>query len=201
MIHSGLDWSGSPGKEHGPWLVFAIVHVAEESLSALDVALASARSQLRVDPDFVFRHSDASHRARGAFFSVLEPLPLKSHVHMLNKERWLAQYVSGSSGADCICDGIITLLAGCPDEFIDRQMLYIDLPRSERRLVERYRTAIRQAMRRARKPTFRDLRPSPDGRNDRAMIQVADMIAGEVREHEGMAGPFLPALVSHIQVI
>ncbi len=41
MIYSGLDWSGSPGPEHGPWLVLAIAHVDEVDLETLDTELAS----------------------------------------------------------------------------------------------------------------------------------------------------------------
>ena len=120
---------------------------------------------------------------------------------MLNKAVWSAQYVSGSSGTDCICDGIVTLLAGCPRGVIAGQKLYIDIPRGEVAVVERYRTTLRQAMRRAKQPVFRDVKPRPPDARNGAVIQIADMIAGEVREHGGMAGPYLPSLRAQISVI
>lgn len=201
MIYSGLDWSDSPGQGQGPWLVFAMVHVDEADMPTLDAELASVRTTLRLTPDFPFHHSATTARTRNEFFGALHHLPVSAHVHMLSKAAWSAQYVSGSSGFDCICDGILTLISRCPTWVIDKQMLYIDLPRKEGKLVQRYRTTIRQAMRRSRQPAFRDMKPRPDDRQDAAIIQVADMIAGEVREHSGIAGPCLPSLRARIQIV
>jgi hypothetical protein len=201
MIYSGLDWSGSPGNTHGPWLVIAIAHIDEIDLESLDTELASTRAILRLDPRFVFHHSETTAATREGFFAALQRVPLSAHVHMLNKKTWSAEHTSGSSGFDCICDGIITLLMRCPIDVIEEQMLYIDLPRKEGKVVTRYRTTIRQAMRRARRPAFRDMKPRPDDQVDAALIQIADMIAGEVREHSGMAGPYLPALRARIEIV
>ncbi|MGH2615373.1 MAG: hypothetical protein ACRDJC_09045 [Thermomicrobiales bacterium] len=201
MIYSGLDWSGSPGNEHGPWLEIAIAHVDEDNMPKLDAELARIRDELRLSPDFPFRHSETTARTKSAFFAAVRRVPLTVHGHMLDKAAWSAQYVSGSSGFDCICDGIITLLARCPRHVVDRQILYIDLPRRDGKLVERYRTTIRQALRRAKHPAFRDLKPRPDHRQDAAIIQVADMVAGEIRAQAGIAGPYLPSLGSRIQMV
>jgi hypothetical protein len=201
MIYSGLDWSGSPGPEHGPWLVLAIAHVDEVDLETLDTELASTRAMLRLDSSFVFHHSETAPATREGFFAALQRVPLSVHVHMLNKATWSAEHTPASSGFDCICDGIITLLMRCPSGVIEEQMLYIDLPRREGRVVTRYRTTIRQAMRRARRPTFRDMKPRPDDQADAALIQVADMVAGEVREHSGMAGLYLPTLRTSIEIV
>jgi hypothetical protein len=84
---------------------------------------------------------------------------------------------------------------------VDDQMLYIDLPRKEGKRVQRYRTTIRQAMRRARQPAFRDMKPRPDDHVDGALIQVADMVAGEVRQESGLAGLYLPALRSRVAIV
>ncbi len=201
MIYSGLDWSGSPGSEHGPWLVFAIVHVDEVDLATLDIELAKVRATLRLDPEFSFHHSETTKPTRQAFFDALHHVPLSAHVHMLNKTVWSSVYVSGSSGDDCICDGIVSLLVRCPPGVVNDQMLYIDLPRKEGKRVQRYRTTIRQAMRRARQPAFRDMKPRPDDHVDGALIQVADMVAGEVRQESGLAGRYLPALRSRVVIV
>jgi hypothetical protein len=201
VIYSGLDWSGSPGNEHGPWLVIAIAHVDEDDMPTLDAELATVRDELRLGPGFPFRHSETTPRTRKAFFAAIQRVPLSVHGHMVNKEEWVARQAPGSSGFDCICDGVITLILGCPRAVVDRQMLYIDLPRSEAKLVERYRTAIRQELRRARHPAFRDLKPRPDERRDAAIIQVADMVAGEIREHGGLAGPYVPALGTRVRMV
>jgi hypothetical protein len=201
MIYSGLDWSGSPGNTHGPWLVVAIAHVDEVDFETLDTELATVRATLRLDPGFVFHHSETTVATRRAFFAALHRVPVSAHVHMLNKAAWGAEHVAAASGFYCICDGIITLLMRCPADMIEEQMLYIDLPRGEGKVVTRYRTTIRQAMRRAKRPTFRDMKPRPDDQADAVLIQVADMVAGEVREHSGLAGPYLPGLRSRIRVV
>jgi hypothetical protein len=170
VIYSGLDWSGSPGNEHGPWLVIAIAHVDEANMPKLDAELARIRDELRLSPAFPFRHSETTPRTRRAFFAALHRVPLSVHGHMVNKAVWAARHVPGSSGFDCICDGMITLILGCPKGVVDRQLLYIDLPRNEGKLVERYRTTIRQALRQARHPAFRDLKARPDDRRDAAII-------------------------------
>jgi hypothetical protein len=201
VINSGIDWSGSPGPEHGPWLVTAIVHIDEVDMPTLDDELAQVRKVLGVSDDFVFHHSGSAERTKREFFAALPRVPLYVRVHMLNKAGWSAQYVTGSTGTDCICDGIVQLIASCPRECIDRQMLYIDLNPDERELVRRYRTTIRQALRRARQPAFKDMKPRPDNRKDGAIIQVADMMAGEVRRHSGLAGPYLPNIRRLVEIV
>jgi hypothetical protein len=201
VIYSGIDWSGSPGPAHGPWLVIAVVHIDEVHLPTLDAELARVRKALGVSDDFVFRHNGSSVRTKREFFAAIARVPLHVRVHMLNKARWSAQYVKGSTGTDCTCDGIVELIAKCPRECIDWQLLYIDLHPDEKQLVERYRTTIRQAMRRAGQPAFKDMKPRPDERRDGAIIQVADMMAGEVRREAGLAGAYLPALRSRMEIV
>lgn len=201
VIYSGLDWSGSPGKEHGPWLVYAMVHVDEADLATMDDELNKVRADLRLDQDFTFHHSETTPATKKAFFSALRRVPLSAHVYMLSKARWSAVYVSGSSGTDCIIDGIIQLIVRCPAGVVAEQILYIDLPRQEGKLVQHYRTTIRQALRLSKVPAFKRMKPRPDDREDAALIQIADMISGQVREHDGLAGPYLPALRAQITIV
>ncbi len=203
VIYSGLDWSGSPGREQGPWLVFAVVHVGAADLTSLDSALADARRYLGRDPDYAFRHSRAKsfldvHRR---FYEAIGHVPWHGHVHMLDKAAWSGQRVKGSRGTDCICDGLVALVIGCPIAVVAHQVLFIDLPPAEESTVQSYRMAMRKSLKGIRRTGFKNVRPCPDHRQQGAIIQVADMIAGEVREHGGLAGPFLPGLRSRLSLV
>lgn len=203
MIYSGLDWSGSPGPAHGSWLVFAVVHLDEKHLLALDAALALAKQNLRVPPAYVFRHNGASARTRSEFFASVERVSLTSHVYMLDKARWAAQQIGRPTGPDCIQDGVVTLIAGCPASVVAGMILYVDLPPEEGTMIARYRTEIRRALRdsRPRRTGFKNVRPCPDHRLQGGIIQVADMIAGEVRERGGLHGPHLARLGASVRLV
>src|SRR5215204_3992412 len=101
MIYSGLDWSGSPGKTHGAWLVFAVVHIDEANLSILDAEFAAAKQHLRVAPTFVFKHDGAADPVKEQVFAALQRTPMEAHVHMLNKAAWRAAYGGKMKGNDC----------------------------------------------------------------------------------------------------
>jgi hypothetical protein len=84
---------------------------------------------------------------------------------------------------------------------VDDQILLIDLPRRERDVLEAFRTAIRKSMRQAHRAPFRSIKPHPDLRLEGGIVQVADMIAGEVREYAGIRGPFLEPLACRIKMV
>jgi hypothetical protein len=199
VIYSGLDWSGSPGNTHGPWLVFAIVHIAEADLSILDAEFAVAKRYLRVAPTFVFKHDDAADPVKEQVFAALERTPMEAHVHILNKAAWRSAYPKRMKGNDCICGGIITLVMGCPEDVVAKQVLLVDPPSAKQ--VRELRTAISQSFRGARRTGFRDVRPRRDDGPDGSIIQAADMIAGEVRRHGDLVGPYLPALAAKINLV
>ncbi len=203
MIYSGLDWSGSPGTEQGPWLVFAVVHLDQSDLPALDAALATARTRLGFDPGYLFKHTRAkrSNAIHDRFYEALRPVDFAVRVLMMDKVAWGNQHAGRTRAADSISDGIVELVLGCPDHVVARQVLYIDLPASEEKSVQTYRTAIRRALAGVRRTGFRDVRPCPDHRQQGGIIQVADMLAGEVREQEGLLGPYLPTLSSRIRLV
>ena len=199
MIYSGLDWSGSPGDTHGPWLVFAVVHIADADLSILDAEFAAAKQHLRVAPTFVFKHDDAADLVKEQVFAALQRTPMEAHVHILNKAAWRNAYSKKMKGNDCICGGIITLVMGCPENFVAKQVLLIDPPSAKQ--VRELRTAISQSFRGARRTGFRDVRPRRDDELDGSIIQAADMIAGEVRRQGGLTGPYLPPLAAKIHLV
>jgi len=172
-------------------------------LPALDAALATARTRLGFDPGYVFKHTRAkcSNDIHDRFYEALHPIAFAAHVRVMDKAAWRDQHAGRTRGADSICDGIIDLILGCPDHVVARQVLYIDLPANEEKTIQTYRTSIRRALTGVRRTGLRDVRPCPDHRQHGGIIQVADMIAGEVREHEGLRGPYLPALGSRVRLV
>jgi hypothetical protein len=194
LIYSGLDWSGSPGATHGPWLVFAVVHIDGSDLVALDSELLVAKKNLRVEPGFVFKHDDAAEVVREEAFAALRRTPLNAHVHMLDKAAFRAGTLGKARGNDMLFSGILRLVMACPENIVARQILLVDPP--SRPFVKSLRTAISKSFRGAHRAGFRDVRARRDDAVDGAIIQAADMIAGEVRRFGGLGGPFLPSLAN-----
>lgn len=206
VIYTGLDWSGSPGDPKkvpgaNPWLALVAVHVEESALPDLRTALAQARIELRLPEDYPFKHLASSPRTRTAFFAAMRRLPLAVHAHLIDTRDWDALYLKESRGPDRIADGVIDLILACPDSVVAGQTLLVDLPRRELRVVRDLRTAIRMALRGARRRSFATVQPCPDHRESGAIVQVADMVAGELREHGGVAGPYLDIVRARIDLI
>jgi hypothetical protein len=201
MIVTGLDWSGNPGRGHGPWLVPAFVHVEADQFSHLDAQLANARALLRVAPGFAFKHVHASPAVHRAFYAAIRNVEFQAHILLVDKTQWSTEYLQQSTGPARICDAVIELAFACPDPIIAGQLLYVDLPRSQKRTVNEMRTALRRALTGAGRRTFEDVRPCPDHRQHGALVQVADMLAGEINEFAGLGGPFLPALGNRVKVV
>lgn len=200
VVHSGLDWSEDIG---GPWTVIAMVSIDQDDLEDLDREFAFARRNMGRDDDFVFKHLGAKPRVHREFYSaIVRVRSFQARVYRFDRSRWQQTFVKSAAGDPCICDGIITLAKGCPTCLVANQLLHIDLPRKpEGRIVDAFRTAIRKELRASKMVSFADVRPRPDDRRDGAIIQAADMIAGEVREIGGLGGPYLPLLGTRIVCI
>jgi hypothetical protein len=201
--YTGIDWSGSPGRVHGPSIVFAAIHIDGFAMATLNKELTTARLLLGRPPDFVFSHTEASPDTHRRFYAALSHMPFEADTYALDKATWHQTFGGkGSRGSDCECDGIIRLVMACPALLTAGRMLYLDLPRKkpQRKRIEAIRTAIRKAMRGAQRATFEDVQGRPDDSGDGAIIQVADMIAGEVREHGALASPHLPPFAYRIRV-
>ncbi len=203
MIYSGLDWSGSPGEAHGEVVVFAAAHFTTDALGALTGALAAARAELGVPPDYVFKNNGTTSRTRTAFFRALAPLDFTAHIHILNKRHWAAMQTGKTTGPQCIRDGIVTLIKGCPNEVVAGQVLFVDAEPSQRAEIRHFKTEIRQALRdvRPRRFGFSDVRGCEDHRIQGAIIQVADLLAGQVSDHGDIAGPHLPTLGGKVKLV
>jgi hypothetical protein len=163
--------------------------VDEADLPVLEAELAAAAGRIGWPPEFVFKHVGANRAIHREYYQALGRISFQAHVHLLDKVAWRAQYGGkGSRGDDCICDGITTLLLRCPAEVTNDQILYIDLPHKERTTIKKYREVIRSAPHGADRETFRRIKARPDNRHDGGIIQVADMLSGEVAENPGMGG-------------
>ena len=92
-------------------------------------------------------------------------------------------------------------LRGVLSTLIKDHVLLIDLPKNEQKSVDSYRTALRKALKMSKKPPIRDMRPRPDDRQDGAIVQVADMIAGEFRKDPGLSDRYLAAIASRIHFV
>jgi hypothetical protein len=201
VIYSGIDWSEAVQE---PDRVFAIVHVESQDLLILDRELAGVRKRIRRPDDYPFKHVDAKPHVRREFFPVISRIPtLQAFVLTCEKTYRNRQFegIRIAKGDFHTWHGIMALVAACPGELLTDQIMLIDLPRGEMPIVTAYRTGLRKGLKIARKPAIRDLRPRPDDRLDGAIVQVADMIAGEVRQYGGLNGPHLPALASRIHII
>lgn len=202
MISSGLDWSGSPGHEpHDPLLVFAVAHIQRDDLLALASELALAKKKLGLPDTYVFRHVGASAATRRAFYDALARAPIDAHIHVIEKARWTTGYLKRSSGPDRICDGIVEVVLGCPDLLVAQQKLLIDLRRKDMQFVRGVRLALRRALAGIGRETFENVQPCPDHRIEGGIVQVADMIAGEVREQGRIGGPYLTAIRSRMHLV
>lgn len=203
MIYSGLDWSGSPGEEHGDFVTFAAVHFSQEELGKLPIALACARRNANLRPNYVFKNNGSGQETRSAFFNAIRPLDFSATVHQFNKQAWAEAQTGRPTGPQCILDGVVTLVLACPDEVVSKQVLYVDIDPSQRAEITQMKTAIRQALRaaRPRRFGFEDVRGCEDHRKLGSIIQVADLIAGQVRDHNGLDGPFLPLLGRRIVLV
>jgi hypothetical protein len=202
VIYSGLDWSGSPGHEpHDPLLVFAVPHIDESDLRRLAAGLATAKQRLHVAETYVFRHVGASAAAHRAFYEVLVDLPIDIHVHVVEKPRWTAEFVKRTSGPDRICDCVVTIIVGCPDRVVANQKLLVDLRRQDMAFVRALRKSLSRALLGIGRKTFENVQPCPDHRIEGGIVQVADMIAGEIREQGALRGPYLEALGARIQSV
>jgi hypothetical protein len=199
VIYSGLDWSEDIGEQRG---CIAMVHFDETGLSQLEDELAAARRRLGRAPDYVFKHVDAKTNAHEQFYAAISNVrSFRAHVYIYDRTLWTPRHAKPTRGDHCICDGIVALSLSCPEELVADQTLYIDLPRKELGVVRAFAKVNRQTFRVSGRRSFRDIKPRPDDRLDGTIVQVADMIAGEVREQGGAAGPYLSPIAARIEVV
>jgi hypothetical protein len=182
-------------------LAFAMVHLVDRDLPQLQDALAMTRRELRVTEHFAFHHVGASVAVHERLYAALRAVPFAARVLLVDKELWTPDYISRSSGPDRISDGLIRLVLACPDDVIARQRLLIDLEPRDRRIVRELAAAVRRSLQGVGRESFARVQACPDTRGGYGeLIQIADMIAGEVREQGGIGGRYLSTLGGRIQL-
>jgi hypothetical protein len=202
VIYSGLDWSGSPGNEpHDRLLTFAIVHLDGDLLPDLDAQLSEARRRLRLLSSTPFHHVGASLAAHREFYAAIARIPILARVLVIDKTSWDHDYLKRSRGNDRICDGVVDLVCACPDEVVAGQGLFVDLRRKDMAQVRQMRAAMKARLHLDGRRTFENVQPCPDHRIHGGLVQVADMIAGEVREQGGISGPYLRSLGAKVMLV
>lgn len=206
-ILSGLDWSGSPGDPRrtpgcNPRFVIVAAHVRVADVANLDGALAALRGTLRLPPNYFFKHQGAADRTRREFFSTVQGVPFTAHARVVDKMADLdIGYFARTTGPEQITEAIVGLVCGCPDRLVADQTLLIDLPRSELPFIRELRTALRRALRGNARRSFQKVTPCPDHRVDGSIVQLADMIAGEIHERGRITGPYLDLVMQMIEVV
>ena len=199
VSYSAVDWSGSPGNRHGAKVVFAAVHFDEATRSGqLEAELLAIKHALGLPVDFVFKHDSASPRVKQQIFAALSHLPFSGHVLCLDKQLWRAAN-PGARGDDLLHNGVVTLVAGCPDCVIARNVLLSDPPSA--RFVNNCKTPINRAFRSQHRTGYRSIRRLQDTHREGSIIQMADMVAGEVRLYVSLIGPYLPGLGGKVTLI
>jgi hypothetical protein len=203
VIYSGLDWSGSPGHEpHDPFLALAIVSIVDANLPNLHRGLEESRRVLGLPPSYVFRNVGASAAVHRQLYEVLDDVALDVRTMLIDKRLWTTQFRKSSRGLDRIGDGIVALVMACPDVLVAEQRLLIDLEHRDRRVARDWSTVLRKSLRGTGRKSFGRVQACPDSRREYGdLIQVADMIAGEVHEQGGSGGRFLPTLGAKFQLV
>jgi hypothetical protein len=180
-------------------VVFAAVHFDEATRTGqLEAELLVIKQALGLPSGFVFKHDSASSRVKQHIFAALSRLPLSGHVLCLDKVAWSAAN-PGARGGEMLQHGVVALVAACPDCVVARNVLLIDPPSA--RFITNSRTPINRAFRAQHRTGYRSIRGLQDTHRDGGIIQVADMVAGEVRLCGGLTGPYLPALGDTVTVI
>jgi hypothetical protein len=206
-VVSGLDWSGDAGdpkKTPGasPLLITAVVHIDIENWELLKEALAQARRNRSLPPNYVFHFSGSRPQIRAAFFDELKRLPLSAHCRIYDKNLWTPPYIRSTRGIARIQAEIVELMIRCPDHLIGGQTLLIDGNTSETKLMAPIKTELNRRLAIGGRASLRKVKACPDDHpSEGAIVQVADMIAGAVHDARSVAGPYLSGLESKITLV
>lgn len=205
-FYTALDWSGDPGDPtkpsvYDPFLVLAAIHVAAEDVAILQQVVAEANRALRQPDRRPFKHVGASARARQVFFEAVGRAPFAAHVLFIDKRRW-GDAERVLTGEQRLRDSICRLVAAMPDEVVAEQRLLIDRPRTELQSVRDIGTAIRQTLRANGRASFKAVKPCPDAPDPMGvLVQVADMIAGQIHEFGGTTTGPVRSIAARLRVI
>jgi hypothetical protein len=207
VVISGLDWSGDAGDPRktpalSPYLVTAVVHLQSDHWEALEEALARARRRRSLPTNYVFHFSGSRPQIREAFFDALHGVPFSAHARVVDKRHWTSAYLAETTGDARIQAEIVELIARCPDFLISKQTLLIDGHKRDAGKMVPLKTEINRRLTVAGKAGIRKVKVCPDDHPSQgAIVQVADMIAGALRDIGGARGPYLSSFSSKITLV
>lgn len=174
-----------------------MVHVDNEHVADLDMALRIAKARLHVPESFVFRHVGCSDAAHRVFYDAIAEVPFTARLLIVPP---VPRGVS-IRGHEEIRLAVVQLVLDCPEAVVAKQRLFIDLERRDSKQVRELRTRVRRELGAIGRRTFENIQPCPDHRSEGGIVQFADMLAGELREYRGIEGPYLPQLRQKLIVV
>ncbi|GEM_PF-2263724 len=205
---SALDWSGDggdPAKTPGlpPLLVIVTVTLdVDDAKPRLHNALSRARRERNLPETHCFHHVSSKPAVTQAFFRALQPLPICVTASLIDKHQWDRTYIRSTTGNDRVISEIVKHVCNLPATTVAGQQLIVDLESQDTKLLDALRKSIRHAMRLEGRRSFADIRACPDRRRTLGdVIQVADMIAGQLRKHRAIDGPHLPLIKDRIVIL
>lgn len=206
MIYSGLDWSGNPGDatkspHENSWFVVALCHVDGNDMETLAAAFVQLRASLKLRNNHVFKHQHSVERTRRAFFEMIAPLPVTATVLAIDKRNWDATYLARSTGPQRVYDAIVDLVLHCGVATVAGQHLLVDMHRAEPDFIRNVKLTLRRSLHGQRRANFKNVKARPDHRGDSAIIQLADLIAGDIRANAGTPSVLLHGASRKLKVI
>jgi hypothetical protein len=175
------DESGDPGLPYTnigtPYFIIAMVQLPEHNPLS---PLSELRKKLHLPIDYEFHFHQMTDRQKNLFFQVAQDIPYRVRVAHLQKIK-LNKIKNTFSGQDLIVELITTLTLRASPLDISNDLLIIDsAPPSLRRKLRIRLTETCRQLNRVR--PFKKISPGKPKSEDG--LQMADMIAGAVRQYE-----------------
>ena len=194
-----VDWSGDTGFKFsaGSSTHFVLSLISSNNYSALRPPLANLKAQLGLPDAFEFHFAHNSKTVRTAFFAALPHLDWEGAVLVVDKQKLPTEFSKMDMPSFC---GFFLghLLARAPLRWIAVKRLLIDDEHKNSPLV--------RGMRITASPLFlaRGLKRTPKVRGKPAHlsdgIQIADMLAGALKERERGGVDYLRGSKEHLQL-
>lgn len=203
---SALDWSGDPGdpsRSPGstPNLALVVVTFAVYAIPSLHDCLRRVRETRRLHADYQFHHVSSKEGVREGFFRELAKVDLRIFARTVDKKLWDQAYLTRTNGATRLMSELVLLIKSLPDDIVTDQQLLIDLERRDQGLLRMLRQEIRRTLAFENRRGFQSIKACPDHQKQGGqLVQVADMIAGEIRR-EGIGSPCLAPISANIILI
>jgi len=203
---SGIDWSGDAGDPdrtpgRSALLIVVSAQLATDRVPDLAGAMEDVRRTRRLPDGFTFRYSSCRPSIREAWFARVPSIPVEVTALVIDKRNWNRDYMRRTTGDDRVLHGVVKVVLAMPARHVAGQRLLIDYPSRERRKVDAIARAIASACRAGGQQSFSAVRPCPDDRRDGDIVQVADMIAGALRDRDRSGTALLASFGNRVKVV